>query len=130
MPQKIILDTSVIIEHSRTQAGILIDLQKKQSEGNCVLLVPTVVIFEYWSGRSMSNQKVADAAEYIFSTFKTVKLNEKIAKRAGAMLRSGSIHKIDTIIAATALEERAYLATLNTKHFEDIPGLKLFKQLS
>jgi len=125
--QKILVDTSVIIEHTRTKAGILLNLQRANYEGKCELLVPSVVWFEFWAGKSMSKPGVVTAAENIFSTFQAIDLTPSIAKQAEELKRKGLIGDIDAIIAATALDTCAQLATLNTKHFAKIPGIKLWK---
>ena len=49
-----------------------------------------------------------------------------MAKLAGEVKRNYKIAAIDAIIAAIALENEAMVATLNTKHFVGIKGLKLY----
>lgn len=121
----IIIDSSVIIDYIRAGVGYLPDLLS--ASGSSKLLAPTVVVLELWSGKSMNSIKNQRRVELIFSSMERVALTETIAKRAGNLVRSGSIHNsFDAIIAATALELDAKLATGNSRHFSGIKGLKLF----
>jgi predicted nucleic acid-binding protein len=49
-----------------------------------------------------------------------------IAKLAGELSRSKQCKNVNAVLAATALEENAHLATLNRRDFSSVKKLKLF----
>jgi hypothetical protein len=68
------------------------------------------------------------AAERAFAGLRWVAVNESIARRAGDLGRRwrrshGSIGLADLVIASTALELEAELATSNVRHFPMFPEL-------
>ena len=69
------------------------------------------------------------AAERLFAGLRWVGVTEPIARRAGELGRTwrrshSGIATIDLIIAATALELGAELATANVRHFPMFPDLE------
>ena len=68
------------------------------------------------------------AVEEIIEIILFVNLDETLAKVAGELARNYRIDGFDAIIAATAMVHNADLATLNTKHFKNIKGLKLYDE--
>jgi len=69
------------------------------------------------------------AAERLFAGLRWVGVTEPIARRAGELGRTWrrshtGIATIDLIIAATALELGAQLATANVRHFPMFPDLE------
>ena len=75
----------------------------------------------------MNIQSNQAAAERIFADINLLEATKNLAQQAGEIRRRHGTHIADAIIAATAIENNAQLATLNTKHFENIPGLKIWK---
>lgn len=123
---KIVVDSSLFIEeirHGSEKYGELVKLCKK---GVILLLVPMVVITELWSGESMDRKKDVEIVELMLTITEKVVLNEKIAKLTGELNRKYKTGVVDAMVAATALENDAIVATLNTKHFVGIKGLKLY----
>lgn len=123
---KVLLDTSVLIEFSRIGEGVFEELMLKADAGEVELLVSSIVIYEYWGGKSMDKREVREVAEEMFDGLRVVVVSEKIAKRAGRLRREDLGEGMDLMIAATALEERAQVATLNKKHFKKIKGLQVW----
>jgi len=126
----IVLDTSVIVEQLRTLSGVFSDIVregKQNTSEKFTIIVPTVVIYELWSGLSSTRKDQQEKIEFILNISKIVDLTQPVAKVAGSLRRKKYCDGIDAIVAATTLEHNAYLATLNTKHFKDVPGLKLWK---
>lgn len=123
---KVVVDTSVIIDYLRGGtkwaeflAGVSRDIE---------LFLPTVVIFELFSGVSTkSPDKKQDILDFI-KKFHRVNLDEEIAIKGGELFRDlkKSIQVSDYIIAASALSIGASVLTLNKKHFQQIPGLDLY----
>jgi predicted nucleic acid-binding protein len=125
--RKIVVDTSVFIDFSRAKTGLYSQLFELFNDGLCELYLPTVVISELWAGRSMSRKSVLSETIKMISKIERVELDEKIAKTAGWLLRKKQIRGFDAIVAATALELGAEIATQNEKHFKNVQGLRIFK---
>lgn len=126
----VILDTDIIIDYSR---GISTELQhflNLQDKGEIILIVPAMVIFEFYSGSSLTSNQAKELADLLFSKFKIVEFDETIAKIAAQINRERKMQeKIDVgdiIIAATCLYYKAKIATKNKKHFKQIKGLTFF----
>ena len=85
-----------------------------------------MVIFELFSGQSTRKPEVLKNKP-ILKPFPKIDFDAKIAQRAGQIFRDLSVHidVPDYIVAASALEIGAYVATVNIKHFSQIPGLLL-----
>lgn len=123
---KVVVDSSIIIDYLRggTKWEEFIASVGEEIE----LFLPTMVIFELFSGESTKNpRKLRDMLDFI-SQFQRMDLNEKIAKRAGEIYRDASttLQVPDYIIAASALEIGSVVVTLNKRHFEHIPNLSLY----
>ena len=123
----ILVDSSVFIDFLRSGMGDLpaiFDLLERDSAN---LYIPTIVITEIWAGQSMKRKSSKDSVERILRRFIRVDLDEKIAKKAGGLMRDSNVlDASDAIIAATVLESNTELATQNKKHFKSIKGLKFF----
>lgn len=127
---KVIVDSSIIIDYLR--GGKKWDEFIDYAEKDIQLFLPTVVIFELFSGSSTRNAyKLREMSAFI-SEFQRIDLNENIARVAGELFRDAKIkiQAADCIIAATALEIGGTVLTLNEKHFQQIPNLKLYDLLS
>src|SRR5438128_9349437 len=117
---KLVIDTSILIDYLR--GGIKWEELLIKVEKDAEVYLPTIVIFELFSGKSTSNPKIAKEINDFIKFFQKVELTEKIAKRAGELFRdvSKNLGAPDYIIAASALELNATVVTLNKKHFEQI----------
>ena len=121
---KIIIDTSVIIDHTRANKGVLLRLISSGVQ----IYIPMVVISELWAGVSMNDKNNEKKIEKLIERFIEVDLSKESAKKAGELLRNNKLMEtIDAIIAATALELGAQVATSNKKHFSKIKNLKLYE---
>lgn len=124
---KVVVDTSIVIDFTRAGVGQFFDLMKAAKAGEIEIFIPTAVILELWAGKTMKLLKNQKEADKLFSGIKRVDLTEAIAKLAGELVRqNSSIQPMDAIIAASALENEAYLATGNRRHFSRVKNLKLF----
>ena len=94
--------------------------------GKCELRTSSIVLTELWMGESMNYKTSVDDVEKILSPITTMTIDGQIAKKAGELIRKKQADGFDALVAATALVYNAELATLNTKHFSNIKGLKLY----
>ena len=123
---KIVVDTSILIDSLR--GGTKWQEFLKSLSQEVELYIPTIVIFELFSGHSTRNIEVRQKVEDIIIYLRRIELTEEIAKQAGQLYRdiSRELKVPDYIIAASALQVNATVVTLNQKHFEQIPNLSTY----
>lgn len=126
---KVVIDSSIIIDYLR--GGTKWDDFIDSADRNIELFLPTIVIFELFSGTS--TQDLGEAHDMIdfIKDFQRIDLTENIAKLAGELFRDTKlkISAADYLIAASALSLGASVLTLNQKHFQQIPGLDLYENI-
>ena len=124
---KIVIDTSMIIDNLRNGSSWRVFIESLESDVE--LFVPTIVFFEIYSGVSTRNAQMVKKIQKIFSHFQSIQITETIARHAGELFRdvSHDLGAPDYIVAATALEIGATIATLNHKHFQKIPGVRVYE---
>jgi predicted nucleic acid-binding protein len=122
----LVVDTSILIDHLR--GGNTWKKIVAENGENLKLFVPTIVIFELFSGQSTRDPSMIVKIYQLLDNFQRVQLDENIAKIAGELFRDLKKHIqiSDYIIAATALSTNTTVLTLNRKHFEQIPGLAIY----
>ena len=64
-------------------------------------------------------------AARVLAPFREVPVDRPIGERAGRIRRECGLRMPHALIAATALEHHLGLATRNTKHFEQVRGLRI-----
>ncbi len=132
---KIVVDTNLLIDFShsgKSRKGIenslwLNLLEYCKREGH-QLILPSVVVFEFFSGEEMADQDKQNKADFLLKDLLIVDFDAKIAKKAADLYRKykKSINILDYFLAATAMNVGGELATLNSKHFKIFKDLKLF----
>lgn len=123
--RKFLLDTSVIIDFLRRKDKENTLLYKLSEEE---LYISIITHTELFAGKSVwEHKQVRDALEMVFSGLKILPLNEEISERAGHIkARTRQTSLIDSVISATSIVHNLEVVTFNIKHFEQIPGLKLY----
>jgi tRNA(fMet)-specific endonuclease VapC len=119
-----VIDTSIFVEYLRSKDRTNTALAKLPTE--TVLYVSSITAFELYSGAT-DIKKRQDIDTLLQGVF-ILPLNTDIAKNAGFIYqdlrrRGNMIEVTDILIAATALENDLPIKTLNTNHFQRIPGL-------
>ena len=124
---KIIVDSSILIDHLRQKSERFIRLAERQDQGRIKILIPFIVVTELFVGRSVSNKKTEKLIDELLDKVELVGLTRKSAKLAGRLIQDYPQlnDPYDVLIAAIALEQKAMVATLNMKHFKIIKDLKL-----
>lgn len=125
---KIIVDSSIINDYLRGGRKWEGFISSAETEQDVQLFLPTIAIFELYSGTSTKNVKKLQEMTYFISQFQRIDLHEDIARLAGELARDTKqrIQAPDYIIAASALQINAQIATLNQKHFAQIPNIDLY----
>lgn len=123
---KLVIDTSILMDHLR--GGNTWKKIVTESKEDIELFVPTIVIFELFSGQSTHDPSIVVRIHQLLHNFQKIELDESIAKIAGQLFRDikKRIQVSDYIIAASALQVNAAIVTLNKKHFEQIPNVSIF----
>lgn len=123
----ILIDTSIIIDHLRRKDktnSYLTQIIHKYSN----LAISIITYSELWSGKGVWESKIRNNEITIFcKNVQAIPCSQIIAKKAGRIRSYNPVSLPDAIIAATAIEHKLPLATLNTKDFTGIPHLKLAK---
>jgi predicted nucleic acid-binding protein len=119
----VLVDTDILINHLRGDTATRDWLERARTEGPLTISVVTVAEL---TGGMRSDER--QAAWRLLSAFQAVGVSELIARRAGEFMRAyrrshSGIALGDYLIAATAAELGADLATRNVKHFPMFPGL-------
>jgi len=120
------VDSSILIQNLRLGKELFFGILKKADLGDVCLIISSAVLMEIWSGKSMDNKVLVKKIENRLLAFKSIDINEEIAKKAGEIRRNYGVTGIEALIAATSIINDAELVTLNTKHFLGIKGLKLY----
>ena len=126
----VVIDTSVIIDHlrqkGRVETGLDVLWRSPHGEDPAVSVI---TIQELFRGTSTRHPEIEIAVEETIAGMVKLTLTETIARQAGKLMRDRKprIEFADAAIAATTLEHRAKLLTLNTKDFAGIPGLEFLK---
>lgn len=123
---KVVVDTSILIDYLR--GGKKWETFIKEIDNGTELLLPTIVIFELFSGSSTKSLAKRFDIIDLLKQFRQIDLDEAIAKMAGELYRDvkQTLEVPDYIIAASALQMNAEVVTLNKKHFEQIPNINLY----
>jgi len=111
----VVFDTSILIDVLRGDAGALGYVRRVTDVPTCSEVTRIEVARGLRSGERTS-------AEQLFRTLHWVALDEPIARRAGELGRRWDRHRpgislADLVIAATAEQVDAELATANVRHF-------------
>lgn len=123
-----IFDTSIIIDALRRgikARGVFAKFDKIDDN----LFISSITGFELFSGKSSKDKKQSGRISKLLAHFIVIDLNWKIAKMAGDIYRDSvkGLEVPDYIVAATAMEIGAQVATLNKKHFQKIPGVSIYQ---
>lgn len=117
----IVLDTTVLIDLLRGNAAALGYLRSLIDVPACSEVTRVEVM------RGIRHRE-REATEALMRTVRWIGVDEQVARRAGGLgriwRRSHLIATADLIIAATAQELGADLATSNTRHFPMFAGLQ------
>ncbi|MEA3355154.1 MAG: type II toxin-antitoxin system VapC family toxin [Patescibacteria group bacterium] len=126
--KRVLVDTSVVIDFLRRkdkENSWLHKLAKKKVN----LWISILTHTELYSGTSVwKSIKAKRDLEKTLSGLKLINVNEGISMLAGRIRSKLGVELPDAVIAATAIENKLSLATLNQKHFKGIRGLNLTKE--
>ena len=124
MKKQYLVDTSLIVDYLRENkksASFLNSLNK--------VIISTITVAEIYQGAK--NKKDLKSIKKLFKFFKILPIDEKISQLSLKLLEkytlSNGLLILNSIIAATAMQNNLTLITGNFKHFKMIKGLKVEK---
>ena len=125
------LDTNIISGITKNEKSILDSLENAISSDD-ELLIPIVSWYEIKRGLlSIGSKKIAmldELSSEMNIALMGFKIFEIAAEIYSNLKKKGKlIEDADIFIAASAIENNAYLVTKNVKHFSRIDGLKVFE---
>lgn len=122
MPKPLLVDTDVMVDFLRGQPKAVALVQAQSAR----IVLSSIVVAELYAG--VRGQDELTALDRLIQLFRIVPVTPELARSAGLSKRdyakSHGIGLADALIAASVQAENADLATLNTKHYPMIKGLK------
>lgn len=127
--RRVIVDTTILIDFLRKQKKEKSRLWKLREEYQN-LKISSISVFELFAGAT-DEQKIEDVRK-LLKWFDILEFNEEIAEESGEIFKKMKkenklIEYRDLFIGTTAVFYDLTIATLNVKHFEHIPNLKILK---
>jgi predicted nucleic acid-binding protein len=123
----IVLDTSVLVDALTGLKRSGPAIRTALAEGERILM-PALVLYEWLRGPRRSDELALQ--ESLFPAKSAVPFGTEDAKVGADLYRAVSrarTREVDLAIAACALVREARLWTLNSAHFQDVPGLRLYR---
>ena len=104
---KIVVDTSILIDYLRGGKTGIQFIEKVEGDDELELFLPTIVIFELFSGQSTKSSIVVNKILNLLKFFQRIELTEDIARAAGQLFRDTkkTLQVPDCIIAASSVVE-------------------------
>jgi predicted nucleic acid-binding protein len=122
----IVLDTSLLVEGLTGQKRSAPAIRNALMEGERIL-VPALVLYEWFRGPRLAEELAAQEA--LFPAASAIPFGPEEAALTAEIYRAVSRprgREIDLAIAACALVRGAYLWTLNSADFRDVPRIRLY----
>jgi predicted nucleic acid-binding protein len=114
----VLIDSDILIEVSRARDQRILSRWSELAQSDSAILCSPVSSTELWAG---ALPREHEALENLFRTLLCVPIDDEIGRQAGQYLhqyrRSHNLELSDTLIAATAVLNRAQLWTRNRKHY-------------
>ncbi len=125
--RRVLVATTILIDFLRKQKKEKSRLWKLREEYQN-LTISSISVFELFAGAT-NDQKIDDVRK-LLKWFDILDFDEAIAEETGEIFKkmrreNKLIEYRDLFIGNTAVFYNMKLATLNVKHFENIPGLEI-----
>ena len=115
MSMPLLVDTNILIDYLRKKAAAISFLEGLKEPP----LISAITVAEVYAGVREGEER--RRTEVFLGTFEVVPITQELAQQGGLFRRdyapTHGIGVADGIIAATAKERKARLATLNDRHF-------------
>lgn len=131
----VILDTDVLIYFLKGNKKVVRNVEKLFLTNTIAIQILSLAeLYEgFYSQPEICETKLQKFEEFLKKHVTIVNLDDEICKRFGELrgvLRKKNklIDNFDLIIGVSCLVHESVLYTKNTKHFEKIPGLNLYRE--
>ncbi len=122
----VLLDTDIIIDFLRHHNLRIKNIFEKIENKKISALISIVSIVELFAGKDSINKDKEQILIHLLSFLEIIPLDINLARSAGILKQNYNLNLADSIIAATAIDQKTSLFTFNTKHFHNIPQLNLY----
>ena len=125
-------DTDIIVNFLRNEPKA-VRIINKLIESEEQISTTTINSFELWKGAYRSKKENAkEVVETFLNNIGLLPLDKESSKKAGEIFellasKGETVDALDVMISSIALSNNEEILTLNKKHFERIPNLKIFK---
>jgi tRNA(fMet)-specific endonuclease VapC len=123
-----VIDTSVFIQflRKRDKSRTLLQQIRRDTEGP--LVISSITVYELFAGATDEAKK--QDIERLIGPLQILTFDELAARKAADIWRNLRTQNLqigtrDLFIAATALQHKLPVCTLNHRHFERVPGLEV-----
>ncbi|MCA9369845.1 MAG: PIN domain-containing protein [Pseudomonadales bacterium] len=120
----VVVDTSIYIDFLRTYSNN--SIYAKLLQNGASFIISSITTLELYAGKSAQNPAIQKDISQLLQSARLLPLSHARAVDAGLLRSRCGLDVPNAVIASLALELKIPLATLNTKHFQDVPGLQLF----
>lgn len=126
--KKVFVDTDVIVDFTKKKNLILKTLLEQQLRRAVELYINPVVIAEFFTDQKFRRKAFLTKSQRLFTYFTLIDIDTKTGYLTALLLRENqALFLGDALIASTCIINKFELATRNTKHFQKIPHLILYK---
>lgn len=124
-----LIDTDTIIFALRGDSSVLVKFEENKNLPISISMI-TYAELVFGAKRSQNEQKNMIKVNHIRDIYPIEELNEGVMEvfadiKAKMFDKGIRIEDMDLLIAATAIYNELTLVTNNTKHFENVPNLKI-----
>ncbi len=125
----VVLDTNIIIDHLRRPSNDSILSKLSNNYHGEEIGISVISLQELYEGKSTINPTRESQMMAVIGQLVVLPYDVEVARLAGKIARDGKIiiDLADAAIAATTIIHDAELCTLNEKHFQTVPSLKILQ---
>ncbi|MEK6920528.1 MAG: type II toxin-antitoxin system VapC family toxin [Nanoarchaeota archaeon] len=125
--QAFVLDTDLFIDLLRGVPEAKVFFEKIKTR-EYLVYYSTILEVEIFAGQSAGSPEEEKTIRDVLELMTRLDIDGVVAKKAGEFRRKYNCFVPDAIIAASAVTHKIHtVATMNKKHFETIPDIKVFE---
>lgn len=121
----VVIDSSIFVDYLRNYRNSLTFFQSIPLDKRKNILFSAISETELIAGKSCDDKNIRTVILGMLNSFTKVEISNHIALRAGDLCRVYGVNLPDSIIAATAILNKAKLLTKNIKDFKKIKELEV-----
>lgn len=118
-----LIDTNIWIDHFRGDSKITVFLEGIET-AKIQTTLSVITEYELLAGCKLTPNE-EERVHSLLKIFPVLAITSSIVRQAAYFHRTYNTQIVDALIAATAFKTNATLLTRNTKHFQNIKGIKI-----